>query len=359
MATLNELKELALHAANGTAPETFTAGNVNDALRGELNEWVSSYANYKRHEADIFEIISTTVDAILPRKVESAIGMFAEVQHVPQGQKAEFRQKLSNKRAKAFVTQVGLAGIYESFRLGERKYTVSTHAMGSAARVDFENFLDGAENMAEFVDIIAEGYTDNVYKEITKMLQQAGNYMTFNNYVIANTFVATSMAKLCSVVKAYGNGAAIFATPEFVEAMGVDAIVPAIPGVAQPIVSRDDIDAIHNMGRIKIFRGNPIVEIPQSFVDDNNARYTIDPSVAYILPTGGEKIVKVVFEGDTHVKTVEDEDWTMEFRTYKKLGMAIHSYNNWAMYKNTSISQDVFYDGTYIDNADHQMKPRP
>lgn len=351
MATLNELKELALHAARGTAPENFSAETVDEALRGELKEWCSSYANFERHKADLFEIIGETVDRIVPVKVESAIMAFAEVRNVPQGVKAEFKQKGTHTRGKAFVTRVGLAGIYESFRLAERKYTVETFAMGSAARVDFENFLDGAENMAELIEIIAEGFEENVYQEITKALQGAAAHMTMNNLVVANNFNPTYMQKLCQVVRAYGKGAAIFATPEFIETMGPDVIAPvynASMGSLRALPVQDDIDAIHNTGRIHIFRGNALVEIPQSFTDDTNATYTIDPSFAYILPTGGEKVVKVVFEGDTHVKTVEDEDWTMEFRTYKKLGLAVHSYNNWAIYKNTSLTKAVFADGTVL-----------
>lgn len=37
MATLQEIKELALHAARGTAPANFSNENVNEALHDEIN----------------------------------------------------------------------------------------------------------------------------------------------------------------------------------------------------------------------------------------------------------------------------------------------------------------------------------
>ena len=121
--------------------------------------------------------------------------------------------------------------------------------------------------------------------------------------------------------------------------MGPDAIVPPISGAAQGIYSPDDIESIHNTGKVKIFRGTPIVEIPQSFIDENNTKTWIDPQMAYILPTGGEKVVKLVFEGQTQMYDWTNPDQSMEINAYKKMGCAILSYHNWAIYQNTGITQ--------------------
>ena len=337
MATITELKELALHAARGTAPTNFTSENVNEALIGEMSGWCSSVAEFNRHKYDLFEIITETADEVVPAKVLAAIGQFAEVRNVPQGQKVVFKKRIGRERAKSFITRVGLAGVYEAFRLDNSEYTVETFAIGGAGMVDFERFLDGAESMVEVMDVIAEGLEEAVYKEIVKALQAAETKLGAANMYVSNAYDANKLAKLISNVKAYGQGAVLFACPQFIDAMGPDAIVPAISGVAQPIVSRDDIDAIHNAGRIKIFRGTPVVEIPQSFEDETNQKYVFNPAIAYVLPTSGEKPVKVVFEGNTQMLDRQNEDWSFEFRCYKKMGVAIHTYNNWGIYHNTSL----------------------
>jgi len=90
MATLKELKQLALHAAKGTAPENFSVGTVDDALRGELKQMASSVNEFKRNRYDIYDIIIETADEIVPNKVISAMGIFAEIKQVAQGQKALF-----------------------------------------------------------------------------------------------------------------------------------------------------------------------------------------------------------------------------------------------------------------------------
>mgnify|MGYP006967417818 CR=1 FL=1 len=139
--------------------------------------------------------------------------------------------------------------------------------------------------------------------------------------------------------------AVIFAPPEFVAAMGADAIVPitaygnpAAAGI-QGVYHPQDIDAIHNTGYINLFRGTPIVQIPQSFIDENNNTTWIDPQLAYVLPTGGEKVVKVVFEGNTQMYDFVNRDQSMEIHTYRKIGTAILAYHNWGIYKNSGITQ--------------------
>ena len=339
MATIKELKELALHAARGTAPAEYTASNVDEALRGELAQMCSSINNFMRNRYDIYEIIIETADTVVPAKVIDVMASFAEIKSVPQGQKAIFKRGLIGRnRAKKFLTQVGLSGLYETFRLDNETFELGGHAIGGAAAIDFERFLDGADNMADLMDVITEGLTDAVFGEVQKALIAASDKMyTGSNKVSSDKFEADKMVKLVNTVKAYGGNAVIFAAPEFIGAMGADAIVPAITGVAQGVYHQDDIDAIHKTGKIKIFRGTPVVEIPQSYVDESNTETVINPQYAYVLPAGKEKVVKVVFEGNTQVRDLTNTDGSMEIHTYKKMGAAILTYHNWGIYQNTSL----------------------
>ena len=348
MATIKELKELALHAAKGTAPANFSTQNVNDALREEMRALAGSINEFQRNKHDIFDIIITAADEVVPKKVMDAVGMFAEVVSVPQGQKIMFKTKKGHARARKFLTQVGLSGLYETFRLDSDTFELQGMAVGGAARIDFERMLDGADNMADLMDIITTGLTDAVFVQIHKALRAAVE--TTNrpdtNLVIDNVFNAESMQRLVNVVRAYGAGAVIFAPPEFVAAMGPDAIVP-VGANYQGIYHPQDIDAIHNTGFITLFRGTPIVQMQQSFIDDTNTTTWVDPQIAYILPTGGEKIVKVGLEGQTQMWDFINPDQSIEIHTYKKMGSAILAYNNWGIYQNTGIAQT--YENPYVN----------
>ena len=340
MATIKELKELALHSVRGTAPENYSVGTVDEALRGEIAKMCDSVNNFMRNRYDIYDIIITTADEVVPSKVIDVMGAFAEIKSVPQGQKAIFKRGMVGRnRAKKFLTQVGLSGLYETFRLDNETFELGGKAIGGAAAIDFERFLDGAENMADLMDVITEGLTDAVFGEVQKCLIAAANAVgrPDANKVVKNTFDGNEMFKLVSTVKAYGGNAVIFATPEFVGAMGPDAIVPGSTNY-QGVYHQGDIDAIHNGGYVQIFRGTPIVQISQSFIDESNTKTWINPQFAYVLPAGKEKVVKVVFEGNTQVWDLKNPDNSMEIHTYKKMGAAILTHHNWGIYQNTGIA---------------------
>lgn len=345
MATIKELKELALHAARGTAPANFSAETVDEALRAELTAMASSVNDFQRNKYDIFDIIIETIDEVVPKRVIGALDAFAEIRVVPQGQKAIFKQKVGKQRAKKFLTRVGLSGVYETFRLDVKEFEVNVDAMGIGATLDFERLLDGSEALADTMEAITEAFEDGVFYKVQRALRAALNAGTrpTANKVINAGFDGDKMAKLCAVVRAYGGSAIILAPPEFVAAMGADAIVPVgTYGTSYPAVgvySPDDIEAIHRTGYINIFRGIPVVQIPQSYTDENNNTTYIDPQLAYVLPTGGEKPVKVVLEGDTQMWDWVNKDQSIEIMAYKKIGVAILAQHNWGIYQNSSIPQ--------------------
>ena len=342
MATIAELKELALHAAKGTAPATFSVEDVNAALRDGFKELAGNYNQFMKNRYDIYQIIIETVDEVVPNRVADAIGIFADVRQARQGEKVIFKQSVGKARAKKFLTRVGLSGVYETFRLDTTSFELPVMAIGGACTLDFERMLDGAEVMAEYMDVMTDALTDSIYLEVQKTLRAAVSTIkpTANKYV--GSWSADQMVRLCNIVKSYGQGATIFAPPEFIAAMGPDAIVPVIANAAQGIYHPQDIDRIHYQGYINIFRGNPIVSFRQSYVDDENTKVAIDPQFAYILPTGGERVVKVVLEGQTQIWDWKNKDQSMEIDLYKKVGVGILSTRNWAIYQNTAITTPLY-----------------
>ena len=84
-----------------------------------------------------------------------------------------------------------------------------------------------------------------------------------------------------------------------------------------------DLVDIRENGYIGKFRGTPIVILPQSFTDETNSKYVLNPRVAYVIPAGKERIVKIAFEGDTIVDEWKNRDRSVEIQVYRKLGVGI------------------------------------
>lgn len=342
---LQELKQLAIHSAKGTVPTNFSKDevDVHAAFLDGFKELADGYNNFMKNRYEIFELIQAVADEILPNKTIDAISAFAEVQQVPQGAKPVFKQRLGRQRAKKFITQVGLSGVYETFRLDVDTFDVKVNAIGGGATIDYERMLDGAETLADCMDILLEGMQDAIFVEIQKALKAAFNATSrpaANKYT-GTTWSAGEMVKLMNVVRSYADNCVIFAPPEFISTMGADAIVAAATN-QNGVFSPDDIEAIHNTGFVRIFRGAPVVKIPQSFTDTDNNKTWIDPRYAYILPAGKDKVVKVVMEGNTNVRSYENRDGSIEVYADKKFGCAILAHNNWCIYENTGITNTYF-----------------
>ena len=365
MADIKAIKDLVVHSFYGTTPDPtkFSNKDVKETLRDEIHALAHDFNSYRRNKLDLFEIMQEAYTEILPKQVESFIGSFAEIKTVPLNQKATFVVNTGRRRAKQFITAVALSGVYESFRLDKNTFELGGQAIGGAAYIDFERYLCGDEDIAESTDILLEGLQEALYGQIQKALLAAVNAddRPAKNRYIAAGFDGDAMAQLCAVASSYSDSGSvvIYATPEFVADMGPDAIGMPVygnptqnvgtgyGGYATPLYNPRNIDEIAQYGRIRTFRGNPIIEIPQSYTDETNEVTIANPSTAYIFPAGSTKPVKVVFEGNTQIDDWQHRDRSFEIEVYQRVGVAILTNYNWCVYVNMNLADPEKYPTKY------------
>ena len=315
--------------------ETFTAKEINETLRSELNSIAgSNYHLYEQNKHTIFALIEETIDEILPQRVLEEYGQFAEIKTVAQGDKAIFRQKVtaaSRRRAKQFITKVGLAGVYEVFKLDGKAYELPVTAFGGAAQISIEEFLDGRLDWNELVEIVMEGLDEAVYAEIEKALIGAVDSLGENNKYAGIGFNEAAMDSLIAVADSYGKST-IYCTYEFAATM-----VPS-----EGWISDNMRDQKWNNGYLANYKGHNVIVLNQSLVDENNSTKVIDPAYAWIIPAGAnEKPVKIAFEGQTLVDDRKNDDWSREVQVYKKLGVGALITNNICVYRNAALTKNV------------------
>lgn len=311
--------------------EGFSYEALNETLRRELNEYAGDYYAYNQNKYLIFQLIQETLDDILPKKVTKQYEQFAEVKQFRQGDKPLFKRKISsNKRAKQFITRVGLAGVYEVFKLGknEETFEVPTSAIGGAGQVSIEEFLDGRVDFAEITAIIMEGIDDLIYEEIGASLATAIKQLPPANRVVADGFDEESFDKLINVAAAYGEPT-IYCTNEFA--------VKLIPTEAWRY-SDDMKNELWANGRLQSYKGRKVVVLEQGFQDETNSKKVIDPGYCWIIPSGANtKPVKIAMEGDTLIREVENADWSKEIQVYKKIGVVCMMTNDICSYVDSSL----------------------
>ena len=312
--------------------EKFSYAELNETLRKELNEIAGTYQLYRENKNLVFALIEQTIDDVLPVKVLQQYGQFAEIKTFAQGDRPVFTQKVTTaakRRAKQFITKVGLAGRYEVFKLDGKTYEAPTSAFGGAAQIGFEEFLDGRVDFAEVLDIVMQGLDECVYIEIERALKGAVTSLQAANKYSGNGFSEREMDKLLSVADSYGIRSTIYCTYEFAATM-----IPSDSWASSSMKEEK-----WNNGYLANYKGHNVIVLPQSYEDETNTKKVIDPQYAWIIPTGGnDKPVKVAFEGATCVREAENEDWSREVQVYKKMGVAAIITNNICVYINKSLS---------------------
>lgn len=313
--------------------DKFSYSELNETLRNELKEIAGTYSLYRENKNLIFSLIEEVIDDVLPKRVLEQYGQFAEIKNYAQGDKPVFSQRVtsaSKRRAKQFITKVGLAGIYEVFKLDGKTYEIPTEAFGGAAQIGFEEFLDGRVDFADVLDVVMEGLDEAIYREIEKALKAAVENLGTYNKATETSFVETTMDRLIAVADSYGKST-IYCTYEFAATM-----VPA-----EGWVSDNMRDQKWNNGYIANYKGHNVIVLDQSFEDETNSVKVMDPSYAYIIPVGADKPVKIAFEGNTIVDEYINKDRSREVQVYKKLGVGTLITNNICVYVNSSLKTNM------------------
>lgn len=312
--------------------EKLSADALNTTFVNELNALGATPQLFRENQNQIYTLLEVGLTEVLPVKVLQNYGQFADVKTYAQGTKPIFKvnvSEASKKRAKQFVTKVGLAGRYEVFKLDGYSLEVPTSAYGGAARVEWEEVLDGRFTMNDYYSLVLEGLDEAVYREIAKGLEAMVAQIKPVNKTSQTAFDDAEMVRLLLTADAYGKST-IYCTFEFAATM--------IPDVAW--ASDAMKQNLWNNGYFTTYKGHNVIVLPQSFEDETNETKVIDPSKAYIIPTGSEKPVKVAFEGGAQVKSFENRDWSTEIQTYQKLGVATYLVNpGICVYENTSLTK--------------------
>ena len=315
--------------------KTFDYETLNETLRNEFKEYAGTYAQYRENKNFIFSVIEEVLDDILPKKVEEAYGMFAEVKTFAQGDKPLFRRKLNARnRAKQFITRVGLAGIYEVFKVaaGTESFEVQTSAIGGAAQIGFEEFLDGRVDFAEVTAIVMEGMDELVFEEVGQALIGSINQLPPANIAAVDGFDEDAFDQLINIASAYGDPT-IYCTYEFA--------VKMIPQEAWRYTEAMK-DELWRTGRLSNYKGKKVIILPQGFTDETNSKKKINPGYCWIIPSGGDtKPVKIAFEGNTIVDEYVNADRSREIQVYKKVGVVALMTNNITVYIDEELKDNM------------------
>lgn len=312
----------------------FSYDQVNETLRSELKELVGTPAKYRENKNILFALVEEVIGERVPVRLADLYADLAEVKEFKQGDKPVFRRKINNRtRAKQFITRVGLAGVYEVFKLGgSESFEVKTSAVGGAAQIGLEEFLDGRVDFAELIEIVMDGIEETIQLEVGQAMKTSLNQLPTNNKVENTKFEEAEFDRLLSIADSYGK-ATIYCDIRFAATMMPAEITMRTEKMKEELWEK---------GYLGSYKGHPVVILPNGVMDESNSTLVNDPSICWIVPTGSnDKPVRIAVEGATQVDERTNADWSKDVHVYKKVGVSVMLTSDICTYKNTSLTTDL------------------
>lgn len=293
MLQMTELQQLSVDAYNGKV-DTYSVRDAEELIREKLVECVGgkwNYRQFKKNEHDFYALIEEIITINLSNLTVDSFSDWVEVKDFALGDKVEFKVENTNL-FKVGNIATGTNTIRRQ-RMLDSKLPTTAYKMSIAIYEEFDKFIAGRIDWAKLVNKVSASFNREVALQISRAVQSA--YSTIHtNLKFEGTYSDAQLSKIISKVKGLtGQEIGIYGVPEAIEHIqGANCLA--------------DLADRRKYGYIKEFKGNPVIELPQTY-DAVNDKWGVRNDIIYIIPQG-EKIVIVGFEGEAMV--IENTDGT-------------------------------------------------
>lgn len=275
----------------------------------------------RRHKTDVFEVIEETVENLLVSGwgENPFFQQFVEMKSMADGDTNIFYTP-----DEVILTVAEVSGNHHDLfrqRLGGGKsFSVKTSWYGVKIYTEYELFMAGRVDWATFVQKIYEAFDKKMNDMLYSAVMAAGEKI-----VPKSQFVKTGSLTTEAVITLVDDIQR--ATGEEVVIMGTKAALSALNALEDVQWRSEKMkDERHTTGKIGVFMGITLVEIPQAYAPNTTASTLVDNKKLLFMPVGENKFIKLYNEGEAQVREVSDGttnmDGTMEYEYQMKMGVA-------------------------------------
>ena len=214
-------------------------------------------------------------------------------------------------------------------KLGKGKtFSVTTSWYGIAIYEEYERLLTGASDFARFVTKLYEAVdrfvNESIYQAFCDAAEKLpGGASGAGQWVKTGALDAAAKDKFMTLIE------------DVQMATGMDVVIMGTKSALMKLEGMQDINWVSNdmkverntTGRIGYFEGIRLVELKQGFRLNDTTNRLINDKQLFIMPTGDNRFVKLVNEGQPEMRQVNDNttnlDMTYDYRYMFKLGIAV------------------------------------
>lgn len=312
---MSPTQRLAFDAVNGT--NDHSKGELNQAIRAAVLEACGGswdYYSFQSNKYKVFAIIAELMPAAMNASLAGKFDAFAEFKDVAMGDKPYFDVH-DNTIYPVYTVARGIGNV-DRQRIVDKNFTVATELKLVKIYDEFDRFMAGKIDMGRIVEVATKAFENHVGLLIATAIYDS--YASVGtNYKSTGSFSASSFATIMEHVKA-ANG---------VDNLQIWGTLTALANVTDASAfgySDRAKDQANGVGYWGEFRGASLFSLPQAYQPQSQT-FGVSDNQLIIVPAGDNKLVKVVFEGDTLVASkdgTERNDLQPEFLFGRRVGVA-------------------------------------
>ena len=166
--------------------------------------------------------------------------------------------------------------------------------------------MTGRIDWASFVQKIYEAFDKMVNDMVYQAVMSAGEkVLPASQFNKTGALVKEDLITLVEDVQT--------ATGEEAVIMGTKTALAKLTALSETQwISESMKDERHTTGRLGLWEGVRLVEIPQSFAPNDTSKKLVDNNKLLVMPMGDNKFIKLVYEGDSQFYEVSDPATNMD-----------------------------------------------
>lgn len=322
---ITDLQRLALDVYNkknvvfsNVSGEDAIRNAITAACGGEFN-----YKNFREAKYKVFRVIEEVVDVTLGAVITTEFDNLADVANVAIGEKPVFRVEDPSLFRVARIA--GGTNDLRRQKILNSRFEVETDWFGAKIYAELEMFIAGRIDWTSLINRLTLSFANDLGAKIYEAI--AKSYSPVNTtYCVTGTYNEDKLFEMIGHVeaKAGNRKATILGTKKALRKVSKDLVM-----------SEDMKNTLNTVGYIGTVGGTDLVLLPQAHKVGTD-EFFVDDNMLLVVPQG-EKIVKVVVEGETQMIEVADagarNDQQMEYLVQKKLGVGVMQSAIYGMYK--------------------------
>lgn len=312
---MSDLQRLAFDATNGISRDGYTKEQLNEAVRAAIKDACGGgdwdYFKFMENRYRVFAILTEIMPVSMKANLAGRFEEFAEMNDTAIGDKPYF--VVEDTETFNLVTIARGNQDIDRNRIVDKNFSIPTLAKGIKFFDELENFISGKMDLARLTEKASTAFSAYIGQLIADTIY--GSYSALGSDVkVTGAFDASALNGIVEAVKAHTGK----------DEIQIVGSTTALSNVVDAFGYSDaGKDTANSWGYYGEFRGNKLIALPQAFRPQTTT-FGVDTNHLIILPSG-EKIVKVLFEGNPIV-TMQDgtsrNDMQTEIMYQRRIGAA-------------------------------------